>query len=395
MNNVLKGVRILDFGRYIAGPMCAALLGDFGADVIRVERVGGGEDRYQYPVTDNGEGPCFLQMNRNKRGITLDPMSEGGRAILKRLIATADVVVANLPADTLVTMGLDYAYLKTINPKIVLSGISAFGEHGPYGNRVGFDGVAQVMSGAAYLSGFDGRPTKSYASFVDVSTGVYAALSTLAAIMEQKSTGRGQEVQTMLFATALSIVNFLLIEQDMVKKDRIASGNRAQSSGPADVFQTNDGKWIIAQSLGDNLFKRWARMIGEPNWVDDPRFATDELRADNGEILSARMQEWTRQYTMEEALEHLAKARLPAGPVLSPQQVLDDPHVQQTGIFTRVDYPGLPKPYGLVTTPSTFSQSPVEVTRRPPTVGEHTDEVLLSIGYGQAEIEEFRKNKVI
>ena len=395
MNKVLEGVRVLDFGRYIAGPLCAALLGDFGADVIRIERVGGGEDRYQYPVTDNGEGPCFLQMNRNKRGITLDPMSEGGREILKRLIATSDVVVANLPADSLKTMGLDYEYLKTINPKIILSGISAFGEHGPYGNRLGFDGIAQVMSGAAYLSGFDGRPTKSYASFVDVSTGVYAALSTLAAIMEQKQTGRGQEVQTMLFATALSIVNFLLIEQDMVKKNRVASGNRAQSTGPADVFQTKDGKWIIAQSLGDNLFKRWARLMGETHWLEDPRFTTDELRADNGEILSARMREWAIQYTAKEALELLAKARLPAGPVLSPQQVLDDPHVNATNIFTRVDYPGLPKPYGLVTTPSTFSASPVEVTRRPPTVGEHTDEVLKSIGYDEAEIETFRQSGVI
>jgi len=394
MSGVLDGVRVLDFGRYIAGPMCAGLLADLGADVIRVERVGGGEDRYQYPVTEGGEGPCFLQMNRNKRAITLNPMREEGRAILRRLIAETDVVVANLPADTLKTMGLDYAYLSSIKPDIILTGISAFGETGPYGNRLGFDGIAQAMCGAAYLSGFGDQPTKSYASFVDVSTALYATIATLTAIMEKKASGRGQEVQTTLFGTALSMMNFLLIEQALVKKDRVRSGNRAQSTSPADIFRTKDG-WIVMQSLGDALYDRWVKLIGEPEWLSDPRFKTDENRSDHGEILSERMQRWCDQYTTAEALDLLAAARLPAGPVYSPQQVLDDPHVQATGMFTPVDYPGAPKPVPLLLSPSTFSKTPITLRRRPPTVSEHTDEVLASVGYSSDEIGKFKASRAI
>ncbi|HLY54828.1 MAG TPA: CoA transferase, partial [Stellaceae bacterium] len=151
---VLEGVRVLDFGRYIAGPWCAALLGDLGADVIRVERVSGGDDRFQYPVTDKGDGACFLQMNRNKRGFTLNPMKPEGREILRRLVATANVVVVNLPAATREEMGLGYAHLRSIRPDIILTAISAFGEEGPYANRLGFDGIGQAMCGANYLSGF-------------------------------------------------------------------------------------------------------------------------------------------------------------------------------------------------------------------------------------------------
>lgn len=394
MPGVLDGVRILDFGRYIAGPMCGGLLADFGADVIRVERVGGGEDRYQYPVTTNGEGPCFLQMNRNKRSLTLNPMKEQGRAVLRRLIAQSDVVIANLPADALKHMGLDYAYLRSIKPDIILSGISAFGEHGPYGNRLGFDGIAQAMCGATYLSGFGDQPTKSYASFVDVSTALYATIATMAAIMEKKASGRGQEVQTTLFGTSLSMMNFLLIEQDLAKKNRVRSGNRAQSCSPADIFRTKDG-WIIVQALGDALFERWAKLIGEPEWLSDPRFANDDLRSEHGEILSERTQRWCEQYTSAEALDLLAKARLPAGPMYSPQQVLDDPHVRETGMFTPVDYPGCPKPFPLLLSPTRYSETPVTLRRRPPTAGEHTDEILGALGYAADEIRGLRDARVI
>ncbi len=312
---VLGGVRVLDFGRYIAGPWCAAMLADFGADVIRIERITGGDDRYQYPVTDKGEGACFLQMNRNKRGFTLNPMKPKGGEILRRLVSTANVVIANLPADTRQQMGLDYAHLKSIKPDIILTAISAFGEEGPYGNRVGFDGIGQAMSGATYLSGLPGQPTKSYASWVDYSTAMFSAFGTLAAIFEHHRTGRGQEVQTTLFGSAVTIFNFNIIEQALAKVDRVASGNRSQSSCPADISKTKDG-YIQIQTVGNPLFERWVRLMGEPHWLDDPRFKTDDLRARNGEILSRRTHEWAANYTTHEALELLAKERIPAGPGL-------------------------------------------------------------------------------
>jgi crotonobetainyl-CoA:carnitine CoA-transferase CaiB-like acyl-CoA transferase len=393
MGGVLDGVRVLDFGRYIAGPLCGALLGDMGADVIRVERVAGGDDRYQYPVTDAGEGACFLQMNRNKRGMTLDPMRPEGRDILARLAEQADVVIANLPADTLARMGLDYASLSAIKPDIILTAISAFGDEGPYGNRVGFDGIGQVMCGATFLSGFE-RPTKSYASWVDVSTALFSTIGTLAALQEKAKSGRGQQVSTTLFGSALGVFNFNLIEQALTRPNRVRSGNRAQSSGPSDIVQTKDG-WIMLQTVGFPLFKRWAALLGEPHWLDDPRFATDALRAENGAVLSERTSLWSCQHTTEAALAILAEARIPAGPVYSPQDVLNDPHVQATGMMTPVDYPGVPAPVPLMMKAIALSETPLTLRMRPPQLGEHTDQIMAKLGYDPVEVQSYRNAGVI
>jgi crotonobetainyl-CoA:carnitine CoA-transferase CaiB-like acyl-CoA transferase len=394
LTTILEGVRVLDFGRYIAGPWCAALLADLGADVIRIERVTGGDDRYQYPVTENGEGAGFLQMNRNKRGFTLNPMKPGSKEVFRRLVSTANVVIANLPADTRQQMGLDYANLKSIKSDIILTAISAFGEEGPYGNRVGFDGIGQAMSGATYLSGQPGNPTKSYASWVDFSTAHFACIGTLAAVLEHRKSGRGQEVQSTLFNSALTVFNFNYIEQALSKVNRVASGNRAQSSCPADTSRTKDGD-IMIQTVGNPLFERWAKLMGEPHWLQDERFKTDDLRSRNGEILSQRTHEWAANYTTEEALELLARERIPAGPVYSPQQVLDDPHVKSTGIFTPVEYPGAPGPVPISLSAIKLSETPVELRLRPPTIGEHTRSIMSELGFSADEIAGFREARII
>ena len=174
MAGVLEGVRVLDFGRYIAGPYCACLLGDMGADVIRVEKTHGSEDRWVAPIAEGGEGGLFMQVNRNKRGLTLNPMKPEGRDVVRRLAATADVVVANLPDPALTAMGLDYTSLAAVKPDIILTSVSAFGAGGPSSEKVGFDGIGQAMSGAMYLSGRPGEPTKSYVPYVDFTTALSA-----------------------------------------------------------------------------------------------------------------------------------------------------------------------------------------------------------------------------
>ncbi|HEY1929912.1 MAG TPA: CoA transferase, partial [Caulobacteraceae bacterium] len=248
MEGVLSGVRVLDFGRYIAGPYCAMLLGEFGADVIRIEKRTGGEDRFQAPLTDAQDGGLFLQMNRNKRGMTLDPMTPDGRAVVGRLVETADVVVANLPPQTLAAMGLDYDSLAAIKPDIILTMVTAYGRGGPYSDRVGFDGVGQVMSGAAYMtSEADGeRPYRFQAPWVDFGTALHCAYGTVLALMARQQTGRGQVVEGALLATALTVGNGLLIEQDVLNINRVPTGNRGQTSGPVDIFRTRDG-WILVQ----------------------------------------------------------------------------------------------------------------------------------------------------
>ena len=399
-NGVLAGIRVLDFGRYIAGPYCAALLGDMGAEVIRIEKREGSEDRFVQPIVpdagagEGGEGAMFLQMNRNKRGLTLDPMTETGRKIVQRLVATTDVVVANLPPSTLKAMGLDYESLVAIKPDIILTTVSAFGHGGPYSERTGFDGVAQSMVGAAYLTGHPDEPVKSYAPWVDFGTASLTAFGTMAALMERAKTGKGQIVEGSLLSTALAYFNFHLIEQELRKVNRQAIGNRSPYAGPADIVRTKDG-WILVQAIGAPLFKRWARLMGEDHWLTDPRFKDDLARGDHGEILSARTSEWAATRTTEEALAELEKARIPAGAVNTPQEALDDRHIAAMGYLHPMEFPGLPGPAPIMETPVRLSETPGTLDHRAPLLGEHTDAILIDLGYSADEIAAFRAEGVI
>jgi crotonobetainyl-CoA:carnitine CoA-transferase CaiB-like acyl-CoA transferase len=391
---LLHGIRVLDFGRYIAGPYCAALLADLGADVIRIDKPSGSEDRFISPVTDQGEGALFLHVNRNKRGMTLDPTKPEGREILHKLVATAHVVVANMPEDSLKALGLDYESLRIVKPDIILSCQNAFGSSGPYATRGGFDGVAQAMSGATYLSGSPGEPVKSAASWADFGTALFAAFGTMAAILHHERTGEGQRVEATLLRSALGMFHFNNMEEYLTGRGREATGNRSPFGGPADLFKTSDG-WIQVQVIGMGLFKRWCRLIAEDHWLTDPRFQTDDLRAANGTALSERMQLWTITRTTRDALDALQAAQIPAGPLLTPATIFDDPHVVQTGLLTSMDYPGLPRPALMIGCPIEMSAVETRIRIRPPLLGEHTREILTSLGYDEPGLDDLRDAGVI
>ena len=391
---VLNGIRVLDFGRYIAGPLCATVLGDFGADVIRVERLGGSEDRAIIPVTEAGEGTVFLQLARNKRSLTLDTRRPEASAILERLIKGADVIVANAPAQALTAMGIDYDQASAIRPDIIHCNVSSFGRKGPWADRGGFDSVGQAMSGTAYLSGEAGHPVRQPTSWVDHSTGLYAAIGVLMALLERKSSGRGQRVEASLLGSALAYNANYLIEQAMTGIGREAIGNRSFINGPTDMFACSDG-WIVVHIVGDALFRRWTRLIGEPHWLDDPRFTTDTLRGENGAVLSERMALWCQERSCEEAIEQLADAGIPAGPVLSPQQALDHPQVQAMDVFAGTSCPGSADPVPLMRMPLDMSATPAIIDRPPPGAGEHNSEILDEMGFSAAEIAAYKAAEVI
>lgn len=391
---VLEGIKVLDFGRYIAGPYCAALLADFGADVIRVDRVGGSEDRFILPVTERGEGAQFLQCNRNKRSISLDIGSSKGREVVHRMVEGADVVIANMPPRTLESLGLDYASLVRIKPDIILTASTAFGSHPADRDRVGFDGVGQSISGLVHLGGLPDHPMKAMVPVVDFPTGLACALGTVLALMERKASGKGQEVGASLQQTALNLSSASLIEEATLHLDRKATMNRAPNYGPSDIFRVKDG-WIIAQALGQSMFKRWAQLMGKPELVDDPRFADDRKRGEHGEVLSALMSEWCAMLTSDEALSRLEQARVPAGPVRSPRQVLADRRLDDVKAFQWIDYPGAASAIPIAATPLTLSRTPPSIRFRPPTSGEHTDEVLQEVGYSRAEIDQLREHGIV
>jgi crotonobetainyl-CoA:carnitine CoA-transferase CaiB-like acyl-CoA transferase len=390
----LAGIRVIDFGRFIAGPYCGMLLADMGADVIRVDRRQGSEDRYTGPVTEGGEGGAFLSLNRNKRSLTLDTAKPASAEIIRRLIAGADVVIANLPIGVMKKMGIDYDSLRAIRPGIILARISAFGPDGPYANRLGFDAVAQAMSGAMSLSGFPEVPMRSTVSFEDYGTALHTAFGVMVALYHRLRTGEGQIVDGSLLATGITFTQAFLAERSVVGVEREARGNAGFYTAPADAYRTRDG-WIVVFTVVGDMFARWARLVGREELIGDPRFASDLSRADHREIVEQAMTAWLSTRTSADAIAELQAARIPAGPVMKPGEVLADAQVEARGLLRYVDYPGAPSPVPLADTAVRLSATPGGIRHRAPLLGEHTGEILRELKYSDEEIESLRAGEVV
>ncbi|MDN4518383.1 CoA transferase [Mycolicibacterium austroafricanum] len=392
---VLDGVRVLDYGRFIAAPWCAALLADMGADVIRVEKREGGEDRWVQSVAEGGEGGTFLQCNRNKRSLTLDSTTDEGKEITRKLAAGADIVVANMPAAGMRSSGLDYETLRAVKPDIILASATAYGEGGPYSDRIGFDGAGQVMSGAVYRQGLPDQPIRTVVPYADFGTALTLTIGVMMALFHRDRTGQGQHVEGALLPTALMLSNAFLIERELLGTDKPRMGNQGTSVAPCDLYRTRDDGWVLLQVAGPPMFKRWCRLVGRPELFDDPRFANDDLRWQHGDVLNDIMAQWCADKTKAEVLERLEAAKLPAAPMHSTQEVLDDPHVQAMGFLQRVPFPGAPRDVPIIETPFRMSATPGQIRRRAPLLGEHTDEILGEIGYTGDQVARLRDRQVI
>ncbi|MFL6650309.1 MAG: CaiB/BaiF CoA transferase family protein [Sulfurifustaceae bacterium] len=390
----LAGIRVIDFGRFIAGPYCGMLLADMGADVIRVDRRHGSEDRYTGPVTEDGEGGAFLSLNRNKRGLTLDAGKPEAREIIRRLVRSADVVVANLPIGVMKKMGLDYEQLRAIKPDIILARVSTFGPDGPYAHRAGFDAVAQAMSGAMSITGFPGAPVRDQVSFEDYGTALHTAFGVMVALYHRSRTGEGQIVDTSLLGTSITYMQSFLAEHYVKDIDRTQRGNAAFYTAPSDTYATADG-WIVVYAIGSDMFERWANLVGRPELVDDPRFADDLSRADHRDVITQAMNAWLKTRTTVQAIAELEAVRIPAGPVLTLREVLDDPQVKARGLLRYVEHPHARKPVPLADTAVRLSATPCGIRNRAPALGEHTDAILGELGYTVAEIAALRAAEAV
>jgi crotonobetainyl-CoA:carnitine CoA-transferase CaiB-like acyl-CoA transferase len=390
----LQGIRVIDFGRFIAGPYCAMLLADMGADVIRVDRRQGSEDRYLAPITKGGDGASFLSLNRNKRSLTLDTSKRESAEIIRRLVANADVVIANLPIDVLKKMGLDYDSLRAIREDIIMARISTFGPDGPYAGRVGFDTVAQAMSGAMSLTGPPGMPVRDIVPFADYGTALHTAFGVMVALYHRAQTGKGQLVDASLLATGVTFMQGLYAERHVLGIERRPMGNTSFYAAPSDCYRTQDG-WIVVSVVGNEMFARWARVIGREDFMNDPRLKNDQSRADHQEIITEVMKAWLANRTTAQAIAELEKARIPAGPVLTVDKVLEDPQVKARELLKFMDYPGAPRAVPLANTPVRLSETPGGIRHRAPQLGEHTDEILRELGYSEEEVRKFRAAEAV
>ncbi len=385
MTAPLHGLRIFDLTRILAGPTCTQLLGDLGAEVIKIERPGQGDDTRTWgpPFAkdeageDTSEAAYFLASNRNKRSLTLDIAKPEAQALARRLIAHSDILVENFKVGGLAKYGLAYENLKDEFPELIYCSITGFGQTGPYAPRAGYDYLAQGMGGMMSLTGEpEGEPLKVGVGIADIMCGMYASTAILAALRHRDAGGGGQHIDLALLDTQVAWlinegVSYLVTGEVPERR-----GNEHQNIAPYKVLPCADGHFILAVG-NDGQFKRFCAFAGAPELAEDPRFATNAERVRNREALYAALPELTLKKTQAEWVDGLSAIGVPAGPVNNLEQVFSDPQILHRGMRLTMDYPGMKDgQVELIGNPVKFSETPVDYRRPPPTVGQHTEEVL-------------------
>jgi crotonobetainyl-CoA:carnitine CoA-transferase CaiB-like acyl-CoA transferase len=387
MNGPLEGVRVVELAQIMAGPTCGMLLADMGADVIKVEKLPGGDDSRSYrSVSQGGESPPFMMLNRNKRGIAVNLKTPGGLAVVKKLLATADVVTENYRKGTLEKLGLGYEVLRELNPRLVYCAISGYGRTGPYADKGGFDLIAQGFAGIMSVTGEPGRPpVKSGTSIADINAGILAALGIVSALFARNTTGKGQVVETSLMEAAVQQTFWQSALYFATGENAGPTGSAHILTAPYQAFPTKDG-WINVGGANQSNWERITAVLDMPALASDPRFATNGDRMANLEALVAIMSERMRTKSSAEWTQAFEAAGVPAGRVNKIGEMLGDPQVAAREMVVEVEHPtvGRMKTLGL---PVKFSDTPGRVARAAPLLGEHTDEILAALGYEAGEID--------
>jgi formyl-CoA transferase len=392
----LEGIKVLDLSRVLAGPYCTMMLGDLGADVIKVERPGEGDETREWgPPDAAGESAYYLCVNRNKRGITVDLKAPEGREIIKKLAARSDILIENYKVGTLARLGLGYEDIKKINPGIIYCSITGFGQYGPYKDRPGYDFIIQGMGGIMSITGDpDGPPMKVGVAIVDITAGLFACSSILAALYYREKTGLGQYIDISLLDSVVAwlanVGSNYLISGELPKR----YGNAHPNIVPYEPFQAKDGVWIALGVGNDRQLRDFCRLAGLEHLADDPRFATNPQRVIHRKELIPIIAEKMKERTSDEWLEELDKLKIPCGPINTLDRVFSDPQVQARGMVVEVPHPKAGK-IKLVASPMKFSLTPCTIERHPPLLGEHTEEVLKELGYSDDEIKSLREKGVI
>jgi crotonobetainyl-CoA:carnitine CoA-transferase CaiB-like acyl-CoA transferase len=387
MAGPLAGVKVLELAQIMAGPTCGMMLADLGADVIKVERVPGGDDtRMTNRPSVQGESAAFMAMNRNKRGIALNLKLPQACDALHRMVARADVVTENYRKGTMDKLGFGYEKLRSINPAIIYCSISGYGRTGPYADKGGFDLIAQGMSGLMTITGEpDGAPTKSGSPVCDINGGLLAAIGVLAAYVHRLKTGEGQMVDTSLFEAGIQQTYWQSAMYFATGESPGALGSAHPLSAPYQAFRAADG-WLTIGGANQGNWQRLLRVLGAPEWLDDPRFRTNSDRMKNLPELVRLMNEKLGKKPVSEWLASLDAEGVPCGPINSIADMAADPQAAAREMVVELEHPraGRTRALGL---PIKLSATPGKVSRPAPLLGEHTREVLAEFGFSRSEIE--------
>lgn len=391
----LEGIKVLDLSRTLAGPFSTMMLGDMGADIIKVEQPSVGDETRRFtPPTWNGESCYYLSSNRNKRSITIDLKSPEGRDIIYKLVKEADVLVENFRTGTMEKLGYGYEQLKEINPRLIYCSISGFGRSGPEKNRPGYDLLLQGFSGLMSVTGDPERPpVKTGTSTVDINTGMFAAFGIVTALFAREKSGRGQFIDTSLLDSQVAILNYLAT-------NFFATGQVAQRYGsghptivPYQAFQAKDMDIILAVA-NDRLWEKCCKGFEWHDLLEDSRFKINDDRVANRELLVEMINERLSKMESKEIFERMEHAGVPCGPIHTIDQIMTHPHVIAREMVLEIEHPVV-KNLKVPGFPIKFSETPAQLKKHPPLLGEHTHEVLLELGYSKKEIANLEQGKII
>ena len=392
-SRALSRFTVLDLTRVRSGPTCVRQLADWGANVIKIEEpphLEAGE-----PLGGPRDGADFMNLHRNKRSITLDLKSRDGVAALKRMAKKADVLVENFRPDVKKRLGIDYAALKKINPRLVYASISGFGQSGPYAGRPGFDQIAQGMGGLMSITGLPGQgPVRVGIPLADLTAGLFCAMGILVALLERDTSGKGQQVETSLLQAQIFMLDFQaarwLVKQEVAGQ----AGNNHPTSIPTGVFKTADG-YINIATTGQKIWERFCKAIHADAFLDNPAYANAAARSRNRDALNAEIDRRLVGRTSADWVERLNAAGVPTGPIYTIDQVFADPQVQHVGIAQPVKVKKGAKKMTLVGQPISLSRTPSKLAAPPPGMGEHTDAILKEFGFTKPQIAALHKARAV
>ena len=393
----LAGLKVIDQTQALAGPYCTMMLGDLGADVIKIERPGIGDNSRQWAPPYIGDQSCYyLAVNRNKRGIALDISAPEGRDILHALVKDADIFLTNLMTrEALKKYAIDYHTLSALNPRLIYASISGYGRSGPRADQPGYDLVAQAESGTIALTGEeDGPPMRFPTPMADITCALYTLIAILAALHARERTGRGQFIDMSLQEGQITWLSNLAAEYFATGNDPPRRGNRHPQVVPYEAVQGADGDWFILGVASDNVWRSFCKYVGRPELAELPEFKTNTMRIKHYDRLLPIVREIIRQRPTDEWLTELRNVGVPCGRINTLAQALSDPHLIERGMIVELEHPALGMLKSLAT-PIHLSETPLVYYRHPPRLGEHTDEVLAEMGYDELARAQLREKSVI